>query len=537
MGDFEIKNRNNIFNRYKYPLNCEEKRGTLESGQTSVSINWVLDKGQSRLALTFTLLHTRLSSWIMLSRSTIFLVKDLRGSHCVYMPFGVIQMIHNGRWVLGPIWCYVHNISGSFLAYVSNIHVLLMALDRYLAICRPFRYRILTYRTMLAILSVSWIVPVLVVTIVEIIKWKWSEQTGLSRIMAYSFSYMLLYLPLLVSYFLYSCILCEVHRFRRRTPIYITSKLYKGEQIRLREITSITERIGHSEAYENAHVSMEYIHDHCNTTECNEHTPAVDKDTIQTLDDRAVSMEHVHTYVSAATNDILNVPLSPSTILTDTNSQIVCTNRRIKHKTQPRSCSDSSGNVTFSKRFIELEVDQTQRSAEDETMYRSGSLVCSTQPSRDQTHQSQYISKIINNCPLIFTTKVRQIINSPLNVSGQIKDDPTAACKSSRGRSNVKVNCTVFAIVLVFSLCWLPLSVLTILVETKQTTWSSWSVLLVSWIVELYPCINPVLFLTYQPIKVAVKDFLYPCINPVLFLTYQPIKVAVKDFFRDFCRF
>ncbi|CAL1533048.1 unnamed protein product [Lymnaea stagnalis] len=77
------------------------------------------------------------------------------------MPLSVLQIMHNGLWPFGRPLCYVMNTMDLSLGGVSILHVLCLALDRYLAIRIPLRHRLLTCKTGLMTIAFCWAFPVL----------------------------------------------------------------------------------------------------------------------------------------------------------------------------------------------------------------------------------------------------------------------------------------------------------------------------------------------------------------------------------------
>ncbi|CAL1540405.1 unnamed protein product, partial [Lymnaea stagnalis] len=85
------------------------------------------------------------------------------------MPLSIVEVIENGKWNLGETWCTARLTINNFLCSVSIFHVNCMALDMYMAVCKPLFYRLLTNRTGYIMVMVSWLVPSALVVLPRLI--------------------------------------------------------------------------------------------------------------------------------------------------------------------------------------------------------------------------------------------------------------------------------------------------------------------------------------------------------------------------------
>ncbi|XP_059170133.1 D(2) dopamine receptor-like [Physella acuta] len=83
----------------------------------------------------------------------------------VLMPLSMMEILHNGKWLVQRHWCLLVISLNMIFCTVSIYHVLSLALDRYLAVCRPLLYRILSIRVRVAVICCCWLVPILSYTI------------------------------------------------------------------------------------------------------------------------------------------------------------------------------------------------------------------------------------------------------------------------------------------------------------------------------------------------------------------------------------
>ncbi|CAL1540406.1 unnamed protein product, partial [Lymnaea stagnalis] len=87
------------------------------------------------------------------------------------MPLSIVEVIENGKWNLGETLCAARQTVNDFLCSVSIFHVNFMALDRYMAVCKPLSYRLLTNKTGYVMVMVSWLVPTFLVVLPRLIGW------------------------------------------------------------------------------------------------------------------------------------------------------------------------------------------------------------------------------------------------------------------------------------------------------------------------------------------------------------------------------
>lgn len=78
------------------------------------------------------------------------------------MPFGIYQQFNNKTWRLGRTLCLITTSFDVMFTTTSIFNLSCLAVDRYLAICRPFIHERLTRPKVILMLSFSWIVPVFI---------------------------------------------------------------------------------------------------------------------------------------------------------------------------------------------------------------------------------------------------------------------------------------------------------------------------------------------------------------------------------------
>ena len=78
------------------------------------------------------------------------------------MPFSIYQQLNNKQWFLGDVLCKLSSSLDVMMCTVSIFHLSCLAVDRYLAICRPFLHERLTVRLIVIMLVMCWITPVFI---------------------------------------------------------------------------------------------------------------------------------------------------------------------------------------------------------------------------------------------------------------------------------------------------------------------------------------------------------------------------------------
>ena len=79
------------------------------------------------------------------------------------MPVNFYQQMTNFTWFLGPTACLLTISLDVMLTTTSILHLMCLAVDRYLAICHPFKYpRLMHKRKVICLLITFWTLPILI---------------------------------------------------------------------------------------------------------------------------------------------------------------------------------------------------------------------------------------------------------------------------------------------------------------------------------------------------------------------------------------
>lgn len=78
------------------------------------------------------------------------------------LPFDLYRLWRSRPWVFGPLLCRLSLYVGEGCTYATLLHMSALSVERYLAICRPLRARVLvTRRRVRALIAVLWAVALL----------------------------------------------------------------------------------------------------------------------------------------------------------------------------------------------------------------------------------------------------------------------------------------------------------------------------------------------------------------------------------------
>ncbi|KAL6485486.1 hypothetical protein MHYP_G00048780 [Metynnis hypsauchen] len=76
---------------------------------------------------------------------------------CLVMPFSMVRWVE-GCWLLGELFCQIHSSLDMMLSIASILHLCLVSVDRFVAICEPLRYRMKVTNANVAVsIAVIWL--------------------------------------------------------------------------------------------------------------------------------------------------------------------------------------------------------------------------------------------------------------------------------------------------------------------------------------------------------------------------------------------
>uniref|UniRef100_A0A8C1TN01 G-protein coupled receptors family 1 profile domain-containing protein n=1 Tax=Cyprinus carpio TaxID=7962 RepID=A0A8C1TN01_CYPCA len=106
-----------------------------------------------------------ISHFKQLQSPTHLIVRSLAASDCLLgslvMPYSMVRSVE-GCWYLGDVVCKVHSSLDMSFCISSLLHLSLVSVDRYMAICDPLRYRMrVTNNTVTAFITFIWLFSIL----------------------------------------------------------------------------------------------------------------------------------------------------------------------------------------------------------------------------------------------------------------------------------------------------------------------------------------------------------------------------------------
>ncbi|XP_043076483.1 trace amine-associated receptor 4-like [Puntigrus tetrazona] len=101
-----------------------------------------------------------ISHFKQLQSPTHLIVRSLAASDCLLgslvMPYSMVRSVE-GCWYLGDVVCKVHSSLDMSFCISSLLHLSLISVDRYMAICDPLRYRMrVTNNTVTVFITLIW---------------------------------------------------------------------------------------------------------------------------------------------------------------------------------------------------------------------------------------------------------------------------------------------------------------------------------------------------------------------------------------------
>ncbi|KAK6979427.1 beta-3 adrenergic receptor [Biomphalaria glabrata] len=151
-------------------------------------------------------------------------------------PCGILLLIYNGEWILGLAAFKGWQIYSIVLSAVSACHIFSMALDKYLAICQPTKYRVLPDKTGYIMIIISWFLPIVCLTIIFCLpglgvgnsEYDNCFDGDVIKYISHTFydvnffaSSVIVVTSLLVTYILYGCIFIQIKQWSKRTKKYL----------------------------------------------------------------------------------------------------------------------------------------------------------------------------------------------------------------------------------------------------------------------------------------------------------------------------
>lgn len=442
------------------------------------------------------------------------------------MPLGIYELFQNGHWYLGETVCSVRNTFDVFLCTVSIYHVVCMAVDRYLAVCKPFVYRKLTTRASYYMIASSWTIPSGLIIVPIITQW---DSVGVKDIVicfqlanycniifnlpfqiasiAVSF-----YIPITIIYVLYYLIARQIWKVYKRAP-----KLYKyfvsfkkprfqksncGLPCELGGQRAVKKLDGNERNDELSEVEMAMN----------------DKETctMLQLSRTAVSVVDSHAEISCGPNDNDRLKTIKDVDFKDGRTM---QHKNFRHLTS--AVDQSLRPETIQLLDKESGVADFYNGTSSVPLSSFPSTVMSTFVQTHTQPHTQAASKSIEtsvheadrsvaHSPAEHDVKPAKLEKSDASFKQGNLCSTSRKKKASRGLRNKKAVITIGSIVVCFTICWMPFSIYIVILSYYSYNLPFWAGLLVTWLGYVNSAMNPVLYCCNRSIREEVRSFLFP---------------------------
>ncbi|GFN85452.1 5-hydroxytryptamine receptor 4-like protein [Plakobranchus ocellatus] len=460
----------------------------------------------------------------------------------VIMPLAALETMNNGILRFGSLSCNIYIFLDMILSTTSIYHVICMAGDRYLAVCKPFLHQKLSVRTAAVAVAFCWTIPIGMVLLLQapgayskrieefvdpscssmsqpsstirdiILSQSAPDQTMEPRRIhacAYKLDSVLqtvavfisFYVPFIVIITLYSLILRELQKISQKRL------LLQGKSTIARNNSQKAKRLQKEKSEESIPSASE-----SNPLPFH-HT----KQKISSLSERLHQCRLLVRNKDRKSDDLFNSgQKNPSTILLEIgNGQekeaICCQNLAYRHTRSLYEEIDSNPS--------DMSINETQSNHVEET--RS---FCRKNLNVGYTKDQNNVS---------FSTKSYRSGNAKLNdcdvasvcSTGKVNSREYAATKNSSksdykaaiperkqrrkvGNKNIKAVKTIGLVVVCFTVCWLPFSLYLFVSEIIYRQPLFWPYLAFTWLGYINSFLNPILYCGHVTIRAALRDML-----------------------------
>lgn len=372
----------------------------------------------------------------------------------VVMPLSVYNIVKNRHWELGHHLCNIREVLYLVLSAASFLHVACMALDRYLAVCKPLLFRTLTSKRSLMMIAACWIIPASFMATALVTGW---HEVGIEDVVFCSkyenfcefrhnrpflFIYVLalLDLPLVITLILYCLILLEVRRYHKRKPLsyYSSEKPETHRTLYHNNILNTSETVSIEASQKRRKLWYGIRKDHC--------------------------LLNLWSSMRAFCEVNIESPVKPE--WTATMVQV-------------------SGQQSADSRLDPLE---TSVSSKDPTLLPKNSSVTTS----FQSVRNNNINREPSKSSLGSSRKVSEI-------------------REARARSSMKAVRTIGIVVACFSVCWLPINIVAI-VGAFQNIDNPVITMFVLWLAYINSTLNPIIYCCQRSIRAAIRSLIcQPC--------------------------
>uniref|UniRef100_A0A2C9M0P6 G-protein coupled receptors family 1 profile domain-containing protein n=1 Tax=Biomphalaria glabrata TaxID=6526 RepID=A0A2C9M0P6_BIOGL len=403
------------------------------------------------------------------------------------MPLGTYVIGNSGRWALGKELCFFWIWLDKVLCTVCIYHVALMALDRYIAICRPLVYRLMSKKTTLTLIALSWLFPTIISTILISGAWHHSdidwllncaELAGIctpiyNRTDLIAMSILEFFLPFLVILVLYFLVIFKIYRLDKNPMLQGRPKRTKKEEVNPK-----------------SHSGSDLV--------LRKWSPR-EENTDEGFDAKVSTSERI---------------LQPACVVNTKESlNVIEGTLKCLH-------SDSRSNTALfnhSKQRLVLAGEDHGPGVND-----THTIICDFKDlkcERDKAFGTGDRNLNLNSGAVndrsalkVFQARHKYVIPAK-NAKRKSRDKPEASptrMRSNQQNKTSKAFTTIGCVVVCFTICWLPFSVYNFALVYSDYKMASWAFLLFWWMGYLNSAINPILYCFTRSVRQAIFALLKP---------------------------
>ncbi|BFZ11431.1 hypothetical protein BsWGS_14470 [Bradybaena similaris] len=370
------------------------------------------------------------------------------------IPLGIYELIIHGKWYIGFRLCAAKVIMDIYTSTVSIYHVTFMAIDRYLAVCRPLLHRTLTMKAGAIMASCSWGLPAAVL-LCPLLFDSNGLQVGdinscarLSNVCVYKLnplfhiiiSVVFIHAPVIFVFILYAIILRAIRQFQLRK-----SKFARKDRENVDQDIATTVVVSSAERQNNGSLC------------CPDSTTVFQRGKNRNLNLQCLELPASVVVLSVKTLTLSQVSLSSET--------------------------HSPSHFLFTK----------------------SKTVITSETGLDASDKSQ-IRQTSNDAFVVKDALEHKSASFP---SGNIPrtQKPTAAPT----KQNIKAIRTIGLIIICFTLCWMPIGWLLLLPNHINISVPQWVLQVCAWLGYLNSALNPIVYCSNTSIRQAVFSLIFPC--------------------------
>uniref|UniRef100_A0A2C9KYI8 G-protein coupled receptors family 1 profile domain-containing protein n=1 Tax=Biomphalaria glabrata TaxID=6526 RepID=A0A2C9KYI8_BIOGL len=455
----------------------------------------------------------------------------------INIPIGIYVIGKNGSWVLGKELCFFYIWLDKVLCTVSIYHVALMALDRYIAICKPLLYRLMSKKTTLTLVALSWLFPTTISTILMSGGWHHSdidwllscaELVGICTPI-YQWSYLIVvsildfFMPFLVIFVLYFLVTVEICRLDKK-PIsrgtvstnskakqksrvgfiqrlgHMTQRAHSGDGIELQRRLPRKVNTDGDKCNDAKGATLERILKSVNIGNTDEPLKANEGTLTSLSSDLGTNTEEQSKQELVLSDEQESGARDTDTIIFDSiahnfkalrtgnskskNQNLICEMRKgFKNAKRAPSCVDASDDKELSLTKSDIAIFTVS----------SPNYIC---PGSNGAVNGGSLQKYVISAE---------------SAKRKSRDKPEASSSGLRSNQQIKTSkafTTIGCVVVCFTVCWLPFSVYNFAHAYSGYKMATWPHLLFSWMGYLNSAMNPFFYCFTRSVRQAILAML-----------------------------